>query len=67
MRVRVKGSACGVCFRGSACNRHLGGYSRREKATINLEVPFPFFPGILLFRKPSNTQGKQPVFENNDG
>ena len=30
-------------------------------------VPSPFFPGILLFRKPSQTQGKQPVFEKNDG
>ena len=26
----------------------------------------PCFPGILLFRKPSNTQGKQPVFAKND-
>ena len=27
----------------------------------------PFFPGILLSRKPSELQGKQPVFEKNDG
>ena len=25
-----------------------------------------FFPGILLFRKPSKHQGKRPVFEKND-
>ena len=24
-------------------------------------------PGILLFRKPAKTQGKQPVSEKNDG
>ena len=30
-------------------------------------LPFALFPGILLFRKPSNTQGKLPVFEKNDG
>ena len=29
-------------------------------------LPFPFFPGILLFRKPSNNQGK-PVFEKKGG
>ena len=28
-----------------------------------LSVPSPFFPGILLFKKPSNTQGKQPVLK----
>ena len=28
-------------------------------------LPFPFFPGVLLFRKPSKTQGKQPVLEKN--
>ena len=27
----------------------------------------PFFPGILLFRKPSNTHGKQLVSEEHDG
>ena len=27
--------------------------------TTFLGVPSPFFPGILLFRKPSKTQGKQ--------
>ena len=27
----------------------------------------PFFPGILLFRKPSEPQGKQLVFEKNNG
>ena len=32
-----------------------------------LGVPSPFFPGILLFRKPSKTSGKQLVFEKNDG
>ena len=32
-----------------------------------LGVPSPFFPGILPFRKPSTTQGKQPVFGKNDG
>ena len=34
---------------------------------ICLGVTFPFFPGILLLRKPSKTQGKRPVFEKNDG
>ena len=29
-------------------------------------LPFPFFPGIIIFRKPSNTQKKQPVIEKND-
>ena len=33
----------------------------------SLGVPSPFFPGILLFRKPSQTQGKLSVFEKNDG
>ena len=32
-----------------------------------LGVTSPFFPGILLFRKPSNIQGRQLVFEKNDG
>ena len=27
----------------------------------------PFFPGILLLRKPSKPQGKHLVFEKNDG
>ena len=27
----------------------------------------PFFPGILLSRKPSEPQGKQLAFEKNDG
>ena len=27
----------------------------------------PFFPGILLFRKPADTKGKQLVFEKNHG
>ena len=28
-----------------------------------LKLPSPFFPGILLFRKPSKTQGKHPVLK----
>ena len=35
--------------------------------TAKLGVPSPFFPGILLFRKPSKAWGKPPVFEENDG
>ena len=42
---------------------------KMRSAVVNgvLGVPSPFFPGILLFRTPSKTQGKQPVFETNDG
>ena len=35
-------------------------------ATICLALPSPFFPGILLSRKPPETQRKQLVFEKND-
>ena len=30
-------------------------------------LPFPFFPGIRLSRKPPETQGKKLVSERNDG
>ena len=32
-----------------------------------LGVASPFFPGILLFRKPSKNQDKHPVFGQSDG
>ena len=32
-----------------------------------LGVPSPFFPGILLSRKPPETQGKRLVLEKIDG
>ena len=40
-----------------------------EFPSKTLAVPSPFFPGILLFRKPPDTlPGKtDPVFEKNDG
>ena len=38
-----------------------------QKGTNTLGVPSPFFAGILLFRKPSKSLGKLPVFEKNDG
>ena len=43
-----------------------GGSQHAQKHHV-LGVPSPFFPGILLFRKPSKTQGKQLVVEKNDG
>ena len=39
---------------------------RRSRGTFQPSCQ-PFLPGILLFRKPSKTQGKHPVFEKNDG
>ena len=35
--------------------------------TTNVSKDTPFFPEILLFRKPSKTQGNQSAFEKNDG
>ena len=49
--------------------------SRREAGSrfshivghVNLGVPSPFFPGILLFRKPTKTQGKQRTMAERTG
>ena len=38
-----------------------------QKPSMILGVPSPFFPGILLSRKPPKTKGKLLVFEKNDG
>ena len=48
-------------------NRQLDGFLGAIPFLIPLGVPSPFVPGILLFGKPSKTQGKQAVFEKNDG
>ena len=42
----------------------IGSY--RESSLV-LGVASPFFPGILLSRKPQNTLGKWLVFLKNDG
>ena len=52
-----------------------GGAAEAGENSIKLELdcfnpfegtlPFPFFPGILPFRKPSEPQGKQLVFGKN--
>ena len=61
----MSAGSSGLCS-GSRCLcfwRESSGAQERPQQ----KVPSPFFPGILLFRKPSKTQGKQPVFEKNDG
>ena len=46
----------------------LWGYvgTRLDKDAV-LRVASPFFPGILLFEKPSTHPGKRPVSQENDG
>ena len=39
----------------------------RPAQSSRSNLPFPFFPGILLSTKPPNTLGKQLLFEKNDG
>ena len=66
----------GVQSKSSQYERLLvGGWSGRvssrarkpAREAINLGEASPFFPGIFLFRKPSNTQEKQLVLEKHDG
>ena len=48
--------------------RGQGNPSERASSTETSNGSFhPFFPGILLSRKPPETLGKQLVFEKNDG
>ena len=47
-------------YHGDLANEGFG------KEGTHLRVPSPFFPGILLFRKPPETQGKRQVIEKNN-
>ena len=50
----------------------VGGCGAQEIGMVCLQVSFlgvpsPFLPGILLSRKPPESQGKRLVFEKHDG
>ena len=45
----------------------LRNLKKRRELLKTLGVPSPFFPGILLSRKPPDFQGKRLVFGKNDG
>ena len=59
----------GIFFEGAVVFEMVKGHGKEHVpggTPTSLGVPPPFFPGILLSRKPPETQGKRPVFEKND-